>query len=341
MPIPPLTFRRDLGGPLTAEQWDGNFDNLDARIQEIVDYPPVAISITDIASDGTNLIVTLSDLSTFSVAIPTRHYTPRTWVAGEALAVDDVFPINGTLYAVLRAHTPVDPFDAGANDGLGHNYYFALLPNPGNSLPDAGSTGQVLQKLSGADYDKGWRFLSAIYVAFDPSSDSSLTSDSVAEALEELEALIHSVLTGEIDALDADAIGFSPDSESGLVSSTVGGAINELASRATAFADLSGTIGAGQRDATCGSIDLDPTLGDVFAIAPTGNATLNALSGPVNAKITLIVTTTSVSSYNLTLGTRFKSQGVLATGTTAGKTFAISFVGDGTNLIEVSRTTAM
>jgi hypothetical protein len=89
-----------------------------------------------------------------------------------------------------------------------------------------------------------------------------------------------------------------------------------------------------------GTVVLDPAVSDVFAISPTGAVTLNANSTPV-ANIDLIVTTSGTSSYNITFGTGFKTTGVLATGTTSGAVFIVSFRGNGTNLIEKSRTAAM
>jgi hypothetical protein len=91
---------------------------------------------------------------------------------------------------------------------------------------------------------------------------------------------------------------------------------------------------------TTGTVVLDPAVSDVFAITPTGAVTLNANSTPV-ANLDLIVTTSGTSSYNITFGTGFVTTGVLATGTVSAKTFIISFRGNGTNLIEKSRTAAM
>jgi hypothetical protein len=89
-----------------------------------------------------------------------------------------------------------------------------------------------------------------------------------------------------------------------------------------------------------GTVVLDPAVSDVFSITPTGAVTLNANSTPV-ANLDLIVTTSGTSSYVITFGTGFKTTGVLATGTTSGATFIVSFRGNGTNLIEKSRTAAM
>lgn len=90
-----------------------------------------------------------------------------------------------------------------------------------------------------------------------------------------------------------------------------------------------------------GAVSLDPALGDVFTTAPTGDMTINASSALLGARVSVVVTTANTTSRTLTFGTNFKTTGTLATGTVASKVFTISFIGDGTNLNEVSRTTAM
>lgn len=90
-----------------------------------------------------------------------------------------------------------------------------------------------------------------------------------------------------------------------------------------------------------GTVSLDPALGDVFTTAPTGDMTINAASALLGARVSIVITTPNTTSRTLTFGTNFKTTGTLATGTVASKVFTISFVGDGTNLNEVARTTAM
>lgn len=90
-----------------------------------------------------------------------------------------------------------------------------------------------------------------------------------------------------------------------------------------------------------GTVSLDPTVSRVFSVTPTGAITLNAASAPAGAVVYVVVTTSGTSSYNITPTTNFKSTGALATGTSSGKVFVITFVGDGTNLNEVARTAAM
>lgn len=93
--------------------------------------------------------------------------------------------------------------------------------------------------------------------------------------------------------------------------------------------------------AASGAVSLDPTLGEVFTLTPTGAVTLSALSAAVGSRVYLVTTTSGTTSFALTFGTAFKSQGALSTGTVSGKVLVVAFVGDGTNLNEVSRTAAM
>ncbi len=93
---------------------------------------------------------------------------------------------------------------------------------------------------------------------------------------------------------------------------------------------------------TGATISLDPTLGGLFTLTPVQSCTINAAS--VNTKhqrIVIVVTTSGTTSYTITFGTGFKSAGTLATGGTTAKVFALVFDGNGTNYIEVSRTTAL
>lgn len=93
--------------------------------------------------------------------------------------------------------------------------------------------------------------------------------------------------------------------------------------------------------ATSGTISVDPTLGEVFTCTPSNACTFNFASAPVDAKVVFVFTTSGVSSFTMTFGTNGKSTGTLATGTSSGKVFTVSFIGDGTNMNETARTTAM
>lgn len=75
---------------------------------------------------------------------------------------------------------------------------------------------------------------------------------------------------------------------------------------------------------------------------PASAETIN-FSAPVAAgtEVFLEVVTSGVTAYVVTFGSNTKSQGTLSTGTTSGATFLLSFVSDGTNWVESSRTAAM
>lgn len=114
-----------------------------------------------------------------------------------------------------------------------------------------------------------------------------------------------------------------------------------------AFTDISGVPSAAQVRpttvtalGTTGTVSLDPTLGNIFTVTPTGAITLNAASTPAGAEITLIITTSGTSSFNITPTTNFISQGALATGTVTAKHWVMKFACDGTNFYEVSRSPA-
>jgi len=102
---------------------------------------------------------------------------------------------------------------------------------------------------------------------------------------------------------------------------------------ATTAALTAGATVAFAPDATTTLFTLTP--GEAETINGT---TTNAVKGRL---YTSRVLTSGTSSYVLTFSTNFKVTGTLATGTVSAKTFAIHFVFDGTNFVELSRTTAM
>ena len=88
---------------------------------------------------------------------------------------------------------------------------------------------------------------------------------------------------------------------------------------------------------------LNPLLGQVFTIAstpPSGTAsiTLNAASVVAGAQMTLVISHTGSNATTFTFGTNMISAGTFAPNSTA--VWVISFVCDGVNFVETSRTTA-
>lgn len=95
------------------------------------------------------------------------------------------------------------------------------------------------------------------------------------------------------------------------------------------------------------TVHANGTLAMAFATAQTCRVTPNAigtLTTTVPAAGTiceLVILTSGVVSYTMTFGTGFKSSGTLATGTVTAKKFVITFLSDGTELLEKSRTAAL
>jgi hypothetical protein len=83
-------------------------------------------------------------------------------------------------------------------------------------------------------------------------------------------------------------------------------------------------------------------LQNAFTLTPAQSCTINAtVSNCVAGRFyALEIVTSGTSSFTITFGSNMKSTGTLATGTTSAKTFMVLFFFDGTNLVEVSRTTA-
>jgi hypothetical protein len=101
-----------------------------------------------------------------------------------------------------------------------------------------------------------------------------------------------------------------------------------------------GRAGSAATPATTGAQTINMTA-SVITITPTGAVTFNASGGSVGQIATFAITTAGTTSFVMTWGTNFKSVGTLATGTVAGKIFAVTFVSTtGTQWIEVARTAA-
>jgi hypothetical protein len=80
---------------------------------------------------------------------------------------------------------------------------------------------------------------------------------------------------------------------------------------------------------------------NVVRVTPNATATYTSTVPLAGSIVVLSVLTSGVTSYTITFGTGFKSTGTLATGTVSARYFNLTFVSDGTNLIETARTVAI
>jgi len=73
----------------------------------------------------------------------------------------------------------------------------------------------------------------------------------------------------------------------------------------------------------------------------SANITMTTSVATLGSRADIIIVSSGITSRTVTFGTGFKTTGTLATGTSDGKFFVISFVSNGTFMIETSRTVAM
>jgi hypothetical protein len=92
---------------------------------------------------------------------------------------------------------------------------------------------------------------------------------------------------------------------------------------------------------TNGTLALDFTSGQYIQVTPTATGTFTTTPLTAGCMAYLIILTSGASSFTMTFGTGFKSQGTLATGTAGARRFVMQFISDGTSMLEVSRTSAM
>jgi len=221
---------------LSAAQIDEIHWTLDSRITATQAMITASRGIVSITSSMGELTFNMSDsTSEGPFTLPVAALIGQdAWAPDTPYAVNDTFYINGTVYQVIFPDPGQSSFDAGANDGAGHNYFRVMVPNPGNALATGGIAGMVYTKTSSTDFAATWAFVNAIHVTFNPSTGSSLTSDNVAAALEELETLIHD----EVD--NAHDVIFTPSTGSTLTSTNVADALEELDTDLSSYLPLAG-----------------------------------------------------------------------------------------------------
>lgn len=257
------------GSNLTPVQVDMNFWDIVARLLVLEALPEASAGIDHFEVVGGSFYVHLTDdttiLGPYTLPVALYRSTGSDWLPNFTYARLDTFTYNGGLYSVNVAHVSDATFDAGANNGS-EDYYSLMFQTPGSSLPTGGAVGQTLQKSTSSDYavtwgwklptdgtnrqylikqsgtnqDADWDVPNAADIDFDPTTSSALTSDTVDEALEELEALI-----GDQE-YDASVITFTPVTGSLLVTSNVADALEELSVRlaiATTAEYLDNTFG--------------------------------------------------------------------------------------------------
>jgi hypothetical protein len=90
-----------------------------------------------------------------------------------------------------------------------------------------------------------------------------------------------------------------------------------------------------------GTTALALATNNTVKVTPTATATLTTTVPAAGTHCHVIVLTANTTTFTLTFGTGFKPTATLVTGMVAARVFVLSWISDGTNLYEVSRTAAM
>jgi hypothetical protein len=113
-----------------------------------------------------------------------------------------------------------------------------------------------------------------------------------------------------------------------------------LSSPATKL-DVDGQISGKYTDVGTNTAAQDLAANHVSQVTISANTTLTTTVPPAGTQAIVVIVTSGATSRTVTFGSGFASTGTLATGTTADRRFVVSFVSDGTRLIECSRTVAI
>lgn len=105
--------------------------------------------------------------------------------------------------------------------------------------------------------------------------------------------------------------------------------------------NVNGSLNGGYIAHAAGTTAMAFGADNVVRVTPNATATYTTTVPAAGAICVLSILTSGTTSYTITFGTGFKSTGTLATGTVSARYFNITFVSDGTNLIEMSRTVAI
>jgi hypothetical protein len=105
--------------------------------------------------------------------------------------------------------------------------------------------------------------------------------------------------------------------------------------------DVDGQISGKFNDAGTNTAAQDLAANHVSQVTISAATTLTTTVPPAGTQAIVIIVTSGTTSRTVTFGTGFKATGTLATGTAADRRFVVSFVSDGTQLLECSRTAAI
>ena len=171
MPIT-IIFRTDdftkwgagFGSDLSAIQVDLNFWYLKQAVETLQDdMPAAAVGIVDFSVTGDQFFVNMTDESVQGpYQLPAVRWNNRgVWAEDTEYLIDDVFTVESIAYITLFSHMSVAPFDPGANDGFGNDYYAVLMDFHQYVVPQVDRITNNTFTPTRADVQKYWRVDSA------------------------------------------------------------------------------------------------------------------------------------------------------------------------------------
>ena len=163
------------GSDLSAAQIDGNFYTL---VLAIAAKAATGAGVATMTVVSNNQLQTRLTDGTFlpAITLPTATFAFRgQWLPDTVYSANDIITEGGSTYLVLLGHTSEGTFDPGANNGSGSDFYGLLLSNPSEALPTGGSTGEVLTKASGADFDVAWEPVGSTGAAVQTQTGTTFT----------------------------------------------------------------------------------------------------------------------------------------------------------------------
>lgn len=232
-----------IGVALSSVQVDLNFWDSETRLTALEALGiSAAVGIDYITQNGNSFTFHMSDHTLEGpFTIPTAQWNPRgQWQPSTPYSPFDVFYFNGSLYLCVFATTGQSSFDPNANDGFGHNFYALIIPEPANVLPAGGSTGTVLSKASGTDFDVYWQVLHGIPPGGFSGDVLTKHSSSDYDAIWETPSFV------PVTSINTVAIPFVIDGGGSAITTGVKGSVqvpfNGTITEVTMLADQSGSV---------------------------------------------------------------------------------------------------
>jgi len=138
-----------------------------------------------------------------------------------------------------------------------------------------------------------------------------------------------------------DGVSFADETPANTLVTTSGGSVGVGKSNPATKLDVDGQISGKFADVGTNTAAQDLAANHVSQVTISAATTLTTTVPPAGTQAFVIIVTSGTTSRTVTFGDGFKATATLATGTAAARRFVVSFVSDGTQLLESSRTAAI